>query len=204
MIGDKLIVEQYHTERATMEFHLSRQARDLYRFDESLFSLSGNILFANFHAARVFAQKMNDRRDLVSFPEQAVRAGQINAMGLIDEISHLVVQLYREQRKPTGMQEALDWLYERLGQEAVDAALREFADEFPPLAVYRREVSLDDYLEGETAGVPHRQMVLEEMLMLWLANANPACAPFLELFDDANLAKETAYPQMIVRPARVL
>jgi hypothetical protein len=71
MIGDKLIVEQHDTERATMEFHLSRQARDFYRFDEALFTLRGNILFANFHAARVFAQKMNDRRDLVSFPEQA-------------------------------------------------------------------------------------------------------------------------------------
>ena len=71
-----------------MEFHVSRQARDRYDFDETLFSLSGNVLFANFHGARVFAQKMNDRRDLVSFPEQAVKAGQINAMGLIDEILH--------------------------------------------------------------------------------------------------------------------
>ena len=29
-------------------------------------------------------------RDLVRFPEQAVKAGQINALGLIDEILHLV------------------------------------------------------------------------------------------------------------------
>jgi glycosidase len=197
MSGDKLIVEEHHTERATMEFHISRQARDLYRFDESLFTLSGNVLFANFHAARIFTQKMNERRDLVSFPEQAVRAGQINAMGLIDEISHLAVQLYREQRNLKAMQGALNWLYERVGAEATDTALRQFADEFPPLAVYRREVSLDAYLEGETAGVPHRQLVLEEMLMLWLANMNPAFTPFLELFDDASLARETAYAQVI-------
>jgi glycosidase len=179
-----------------MEFHVSRQARDRYQFDQSLFSLSGNMLFANFHGARVFAQRMNERRDLVSFPEQAVKAGQINAMGLIDELSHHVVQLYREQRNPRVMQEALDWLYEHVGQDAVDAALRRFADEFPPLPVYRREVSLGDYLESETAGVPHRQMLLEEMLMLWLANANPAFAPFLELFDDATLSRDTAYPQI--------
>ena len=72
-----------------------------------------------------------------------------------------------------------------------------FADEFPPLAVYRREVSLEDYLEGETAGVPHRQILLEEMLMLWLANANPAFAPFLELFDDADSGQGNGLSQIL-------
>jgi len=180
-----------------MEFHISRETRDFYQFDESLFSLSGNVIFANFHAARVFADKMNGKRDLISYPEKAVRAGQINAMGLIDEILHYVVGLYREQRIPDVMRQALDWLYQGLGEEAVDAALYRFADEFPPIAVYRGEIDLEAYLEGETAGVAHRQIVLEEMVMLWLANANAAFAPFLELFDDATLEKETVYPHII-------
>ena len=33
------------------------------------------------------------------------------------------------------------------------------------------------WLAGETAGVPHRAVALEELMMLWLGNANPACAP---------------------------
>jgi glycosidase len=179
-----------------MEFHVSREARDRYRFDETLFASSGNIIFANFHAARVFAQKMNERRDLVNYPEQAVKAGQINAMGLIDELSHYVVQLYREEKNPQVMREAVDWLKERLGKETLDRTLRQFADEFPPVSLYRREVDLDTYLEGETAGVSNRQLLLEEMLMLWLANDNPAFMPFLELFDDASLSRETAYPEV--------
>jgi glycosidase len=182
--------------QVTMEFHISRQARDLYEFDEALFSLSGNVILANFHAVRVFAQKMNDKRDLVRFPEQAVKAGQINAMGLIDEILHYLIGLFREQENPQAMEEALDWVVDRLGQEAVDEALRQFADEFPPLAVYRRETNLEAYLAGETDGVPHRQIVLEEMLMLWLANVNPAFSAFIELFDDAALEKETVYRQI--------
>jgi glycosidase len=180
-----------------MEFHISRAARDRYQFDESLFSLSGNVIFANFHAARVFALKINQTQDLVRFPEQAVKAGQINAMGLIDEILHRVVGLYREQKNPRVMQQALDWLDQQIGKETVDAALSRFADEFPPLDVYRRRASLAGYMEGETDGVPNRQMVLEEMLMLWLANVNPAFSPFWELFDDATLEKETAYLQVI-------
>jgi len=179
------------------EFHISRQVRDKYQFDETLFSLSGNVIFANFHAARVFAQKINKKRDLVLFPEKAVRAGQINAMGLIDEILHYIISLYRQQKNPKVMEQALGWLYERIGIEDVEEALRLFTDQFPPIAVYRRESNIDDYLKGETEGVPNRYIVLEEMLLLWLANANPAFATFLELFDDTLLEKETAYPQII-------
>jgi hypothetical protein len=156
-----------------MEFHISRKVRDFYQFDHVLFALSGNVILPNFHAVRVFAQKMNEKRDLVNFPEQAVRAGQINAMGLIDEILHYITGLYRDEKNPQVMKQALDWLNEKSGKPAVDETLRQFADEFPTLVVYRREIELDAYLEGETAGVPHRQIVLEEMLMLWLANLNP-------------------------------
>src|SRR5512138_2252891 len=101
------------------EFHISRQARDRYQFDQSLFNLQGNVIFANFHASRQFAQKMNQARDLVSYPERAVRAGQINAMGLIDEILHHVVSLYRKERNSESMGQALDWLETRIGKREV-------------------------------------------------------------------------------------
>jgi glycosidase len=180
-----------------MEFHISRKARDFYQFDDSLFSLSGNVILPNFHAARVFSQKINENKDLISFPEQAIKAGQINALGLIDEILHYVVRLYRDEKNSKFMEQALGWLYEKLGRSTVNEALRQFADEFPTVSIYRGEIELDAYLEGETAGVPNRQMVLEEMLMLWLANVNPAFSPFMELFDDSVLERETPYLQII-------
>ena len=132
------------TDQIVMEFHVSRRARDRYQFDDTLFSLSGTVIFANFHASRVFAQKINQKRDLVRFPEQAVRAGQLNAMGLIDEIMHLMAGLFRQQAAPNTLRDAMDWLYGMLGKDVTDAALRKFAEEFPPVTVYRREISLDD------------------------------------------------------------
>ncbi len=180
-----------------MEFHISRQARDRYQFDQQLFALNGNVVLADFHAARLLAHRMNARRDLLRFPEQAVKAGQINAMGLIDEILHHVMALYRQQRNPHVLGQALDWLDEQLGRETVDAALREFVDQFPPLTVYRRQAAPDDYITAESDGVPHRQLVLEELILLWLGNVNPAQAPFLELFDDTRLEKESAYLPII-------
>jgi glycosidase len=180
-----------------MEFHISRKVRDLYQFEESLFSLSGNVIFPNFRAARVFTQKINEKKDLAQFPEQAVSPGQINAMGLIDEILHYVVGLYRNEMNSRVMGEALNRLYQGLGKNTIDQALRKFLDDFPPVAVYRNEIGLDRYLDGETDGVPHRQVALEEMIMLWLANRNPAFSSFLEFFDDASLKTGTPYPEII-------
>jgi glycosidase len=187
-----------HDSPIVMEFHISRQARDLYRFDTSLFSSSGNLIFANFHAVRVFTQRMNQKRDLVRFPEQAVKAGQINSMGLFDEILHYVIDLFRVQKNPYVFREALEWLDEKHGSETVNKVLSRFGEEFPPLAVYRGEITFEEYYRGETAGVPHRQILLEECLMLWLENKNPAFAPYVELFDDSSLVKETAYRQIMV------
>ncbi len=180
-----------------LEFHISRQSRDRYQFDQSLFSLSGNIILANFHAARQFAQKMNQQRDLVNYPERAVRAGQINAMGLLDEIMHMVVGLFRQQHNPQAFAEALSWLDGMLGESDVNQTLRQFIDEFPPLAVYTNTISAEAYLTESSAGVPNRQLVLEELLVLWLANKNPALASYLELFDDSRLIKESAYERVL-------
>ncbi|UCF29667.1 MAG: alpha-amylase, partial [Chloroflexota bacterium] len=181
----------------SMEFHISRRARDQYEFDQSLFSLNGNVIFANFYAARSFAQKMNNKRDLLRFPENAVRAGQINAMGLIDEILHYVVSIYRRQVNPDVMDEALKWLDSRIGAQAVNTTLQSFAEQFPPLAVYLKNVELTDYVNSTTDDVPNRQILLEELIMLWLANVNPAFAPFLELFDDEELERSTGYLEVI-------
>ncbi|MEJ2067536.1 MAG: alpha-amylase, partial [Deltaproteobacteria bacterium] len=168
------MLRHIHRDVAMREFHISRKARDRYQFDQTLFSIHGNVIFANFRAALAFVQKMNATRDLARFPEQTVKAGQINAMGLIDEIFHFVVARYREEKNPDVMTQALTWLEEKVGKVEVDKALRKFTDAFPPAAVYHRKITVAEYLAGDTTGVAHRQIVLEELLMLWLANLNPA------------------------------
>jgi hypothetical protein len=188
------------TERPTcpprVEFHVSKAARDRYQFDESLFSIHGNVIIANFRAARQFAQQMNAQRDLVNFPEQAVRAGDINAMGLIDEILHALLQHYRTQVNSSAIAAALAWLQAEFGEDEVDKTLVRFASEFPALRVYKNEQSLYDYIEGSVEGYPNRLAVLEELVMLWLANNNPAYSKYLELFDDLALESSTVYPQV--------
>ncbi len=179
------------------EFHVSRAARDRYQFDDNLFSVRGTVLLPNFRAARLFAQRMNQKRDLVHFPEQAVKASEINAMALIHELMHLMILSYREQANPRLWQAALDELSAELSEPPVQGTLGRFADDFPVVAVYRGQQTPAQYLEGTTGTDTNREVVLEETLLLWLANNNPAFSPYLELFDDVSLEKETAYRQVI-------
>ena len=180
------------------EFHISRDARDRYQFDQSLYSLSGNVIFANLHAVRKFTAKLNSQRDLARFPERAVSAGQINAMGLIDEILHYVVKLYQEKRNPEAMHQAYAYLAGRFSAELLDETLLRFSEEFPPLAVYQRATDSETYLNGETEGIPNREILLEELMLLWLSNVNPAFFPYQELFDDSELRSNSPYLQLIV------
>jgi len=179
----------------TFEFHVSRKARDEYQFDLSLFGSSGRVIFANFQAAQLFAQKMNEKRDVKNHPERAVSAAEINAMGLIDEILHTMLEVYRREANGNVFKDALEWLEQKFSAGDIDQMLRRFVEEFPPVAVYQNKIKLEDYLKGDTGGISNRQIALEEMLLLWLENSNPAFMKYGELFDDELLEKQTVYKQ---------
>ncbi len=179
------------------EFHVSRKARQKYDFDLSMFSTNGSVIFANFHAARLFAQKINDKRDLLNHPDQAASAAEINAMGLIDEILHTMVEQYRQQQNSQVFKDALDWLEAKFSSTEIDKALQLFVDDFPPIDVYLNKISVADYLKGETGKRSNRRIALEEMLMLWISNENPAFKKYAELFDDSQLREKTVYPKMM-------
>ena len=178
------------------EFHVSRAAREQYQFEEELFTWNGNVLFANVAASRRFADKMNQQRNVEQHPERTIHPGALNAMALIDEMLHALVARYREQRDPKVMVDALGWFEQSLGREALDKTLLEFLDLFPPREVYAGTSSPSEWLGHSSSGTPHRAIALEEMMLLWLANLNPAFKRFRELFDDGKLEKTTLYPRI--------
>jgi hypothetical protein len=180
-----------------MEFHVSRDARDRYQFSETFFSFTGNVIFANVAASREFAHRMNQARGAEHDPALTIHPGALFAMGLIDELSHALVAIYRRQVDPAAIRDALAWFDERLGRESVDRALLSFVEHFPTANVYRGEQESAVWLAGTTDGVPHRAIAFEELMMLWLANANPAFNVFSELFSDKKIADETSYPKIV-------
>ena len=183
--------------KALMEFHIRKEIRDEYGLEGSLFSLTGNVVFADMRQVRALAQRLNTGIDPVKNPEKFVQAGKLNAMGLIDEILHYIVALYREQVQPDVFQTALARLEAKLGAGRTQRLLESFCDRFPPRDVYGGKTDVPEYLDGNDGGESCRCLSLEELLLLAMANLNPAFRSFLFLFDDSDLAKETVYPGAI-------
>jgi glycosidase len=179
-----------------MEFHIARAARQRYHFDETLFAFNGNVIFASLSACRDFAHRMNRIREAGTHPELTVHAGQLYAMGLIDEASHALIARYRERFDPEVLTRALDWFAEQVGSAEVDKLLLTFVEQFPGSTVIRGDQTPQQWLAASTSGRPHREVALEELLLLWAANRNPAFQPFNELFNDSALAQSTVYREV--------
>ena len=179
-----------------MEFHIARNARERYEFAETLFSYTGNVVFANMAGAREFAHRMNLVREVEKHPERAVHAGALYAMGLIDEASHVLMARYREDFDPEVMTAALAWFSEQVGADALDRMLLTFVEQFPGSSVMRGLETPQQWLAGSTDGTTHRAAAMEELLLLWTANRNEAFRPFEELFEDKTLAEKTVYAQV--------
>ncbi|MDP2807579.1 MAG: alpha-amylase family glycosyl hydrolase, partial [bacterium] len=171
------------------EFHISAAARKKYGCEEGLFSISGNVILADFGAARQLAYKMNQSGVKVT-------AGQLAAMGLIDELQHYVIAQYRASINQKVFTQALAHLDQNLSPADTNGCLTEFVKTFPPLLVHRRQITSNDYLKGRTAKTSHKEISLEEMLLLWTANQNPALEPFGELFGDQILRQNSRYPEL--------
>jgi glycosidase len=176
-----------------MEFHINRSIRKRLALGDTLFAYNGNVLFANVSASRKLAQGLNELRGQRNSGEDSIHGGALFAMGLIDELSHAMVALYRKQIDPAVLSEAMRWYEQRLGRKELDRLLLAFTEEFPGSAVYRGELTAAKWLAGSTESMPNREAALEELMLLWLANLNPAFKPFRELFDETALRQSTAY-----------
>ncbi|MBO7121893.1 MAG: alpha-amylase [Treponema sp.] len=183
------------------EFHVSKDIRDKCNFDSSLYTSSGNVIITDLKKVRIFAEKLNQYYDKIGLSEKRISAGQLNAMGLIDEILHYVSMLYRRDILKASFEGALTALDKKFGKEKIDQILLEFTNEYPPTAVYRGEISAQDYLKqsavdaGTKLERTNRESTFEEMMMLHLANENPAFAKFSVLFSETKLRKNPVYAQ---------
>jgi glycosidase len=169
------------------EFHVRRAAREKYGFDARLFASNGNVVFADFFSARLFAHRMNEKNVADARPDLVVKAGRVNAMGLIDEILHYVASLYRESVDKRCFAEAYDRFRAAAGDMASKKLLIAFASEFPPESVLSGKASAEAYVSGSTGGEEHAHLLMEELLLLAISNENPALEQFRELFDASGL-----------------
>ncbi|MBM4172299.1 MAG: alpha-amylase, partial [Ignavibacteria bacterium] len=178
---------------STFEFHIAKDVRKKYQFDDLLFSMNGNVVFADFHSVRLFVQKINSQRTEID----KVKVGHINAVGLLDEIYHFIFRIYETNFNPGVFNKALKHLHNTIGEEETRKVLFDFTTIFPPMEVYRGKVSVFDYLNSYTASKSNVEISLEEMILLHFANINPSNKNIIELFGIDHLEDKELFAKVI-------
>lgn len=178
---------------------ISRDARKKYQFTDFKFSELGNLIFdGDIYSVRKFIQKVNEKKDLISYPEMAVKTGSFNAMALIYEMYDSIFEKYK---KDTLNEDIIEELYDHLektfGPKKLKNLITLLVKEFPPKELYDEQIDLDEYLKQETGGIKNEKRVLNEVIPLWLGNVNPSFVPYMELFDDELLEKQTDYSEIV-------
>jgi glycosidase len=178
------------------DFHISKAAREKYKIERSLFSVTGKIILADYQQSRILSEKINSKRREEG-NDQYVTAGQINALGLLHEIFHLLIRKYEESDNPGVFGKAFNHLKNEISDEGLDKTFLTFIEEFPPLPVYNKILSPREYLRRSSAGKTNKEIILEEIILLHMENSNPAASNLRELFSDDKLQLTTNYKQLI-------
>jgi hypothetical protein len=112
-------------------------------------------------------------------------------MGLIDELNHALIAHYREEIDPEVLRMLFRWFAASVGRRMSIGCCYAFVNQFPNVACLSGKLSARQWLAGTTEGFSNREAALEELMLLWLTNLNPAFTSFRELFDDTGYEKTT-------------
>ncbi len=187
------------------EFHVLRSARENYGIEDPFFGITGNVVFSNPQAAQKFASAVNDKknserdknRSAANLETKQLSPSELNALGLMHEILHFIVDAYVSDANPSAFQNLQNWIFERIGPAQAEGCWGEFVTMYPPTPVYKSQIAPVEYLRGKTAGTDNRHIVLAELILLWLENRNPAYDPIRELIDDSKLKARTNYENVL-------
>ena len=152
---------------------LSRTARERFRLDDVAAAAPtpakarpATRLAANLPVARTVVAQVNATRRA---GEPSAQAGELAALELLHEVFHLLIERAAELEPPTAMTVTADAVRDAIGEPRLDGLLSAVGEEFPDL---------------EDDPEPIR---LEELLLVRLANENPAARPLRVLVDDSPL-----------------
>ena len=172
---------------------ITRASRIKYNFSANFFRPDGHVVFPDLPSARTFAAQMSALR------ADPVSATDLYALSLLDEAYHIILKHF--YGRYTGvMSRAMGVLQSSLGSR-YDLTLSRFTEEFPPMPVFRGEVTAGVYLSTQVPNIGDmgrgvRAAAVEEMLLINNANNNPALDRYRDLFDESVMSG-SAYREFV-------
>ena len=183
--------------RACRAVGISHRARRRLGIRDAFLAPTGGLRVDDLRQVRQLAHELGGARAERLEP----RAGLLFALALAWDSGHRLLAGYRSEHDPEALGKALRWLRRGFGRAAVERALAAAVDLYSIPGVGAgapRPAGERNAGDGDGAVATYDpEAVLEEMLLLWLANHNPAFEPLRELFDDRELETAAGYGEMI-------
>jgi glycosidase len=156
---------------------LARPVRARLALEPDAVSPAGTVLLGRPAVARVVAHGLTG-----SLPGD-LNAGDLLALGLLDEVARTIIELYGRRVDPDAFERAYAAVAAAVGPAPTGATLAAHGELFPPP------------LPGETPPGD----ALRELFLTWLAASNPGLGPLGPLVDDLPLASvpDARYPAIV-------
>ncbi len=106
-------------------------------------------------------------------------AAGVYAINLIGQVFQYIFTNHVKKSEPDIFTRTMEHVNSSIGKKKTDSVVNMFTEDFPPSP---------PSIKGNS---------LEEMVVLRLTNENPACNPYLVIFEEMNLAENTAYVDML-------
>jgi hypothetical protein len=150
-----------------MSLLVSRPARQTLRLDPERFGRRGRVVLKSFTAARYLALAIHRYMEREGEVEKRVTAGDLAALGLIDDLYQLVLGRRLEKRSPKLLSNALDFLSRVFGRLRVEKQLQDFTELFELSATV-------DAVEVPPFRPFAAERRLRDLVLFYLQRRNPA------------------------------
>ena len=168
-------------------FRLSKKSLLKYRLDEiNFYSEKGtnqNRLIRE-AAYRINSAAGNNKK---------VGAGFLYSVNLLTEIYKYVISKFKKEYDNDVFKKEFDFVTKTLGAENFVPVLNDFLTSFPPEPIYSGKLQPEEYIWNKSAGRYNYEVELEDSLILFLHNNNPALDALHDLLGVENLSFQNEF-----------
>jgi glycosidase len=177
-------------------FHISRKAWEHYDLKRLLRKPLSHDYHSELDAIRQLAERMSHDKQERRAP---VYAGQLLAMGLVQDILRFIINYYTLDENPGSLERGVDYIATSNGPGVAEKTVGVFVTCFPPQLVELDLQSEEEFLQGKGAKQPRRMETVPEIMLLFLALSNPAMRNYSDLFEDSDLSRQVPYRRFVSR-----
>jgi len=163
----------------------SKNATLSYNLNKFIDNKSHSVLISSMGDKRKIATHINKIKKNTKSRKKLIRAGHLNGMMLILETLLFVFHKYQKNNPDNDINKLCDDISKKTDVDRYLKTLAFFSKEY--LKVSDNPVKITD----------SEQCLTEEILLLWLANINPAFSDFDDIFSDQILIENSNYEEII-------